>query len=454
MTGISPTLGVFPVTLWQKYVLDEAVHPKCTAEIRDRLVLVKAVLMRPRIDKRRLQRAVDKLRSRHDSLRIRFDQVNGVWRALIDPASQHTIKEIDLGDQDDDTFQADITAISNAPMALIGGPLAEFIIVKCGHRGDVLIIRIHHAITDGHGMVVLTEDLAKFLIGLDIPGRAVSHADYIARFQSPPQSRAIEVSRFWQELHKDIPDAPNIGRKAKGLEPLVDGFGEVDQRLLTFEATPQSLRQFEADTARSNSNTATTLYAAYLEAMCQCYDLEKMMFLASMARTDPALDTYIGDHTLDPFLPYRAGGDHGFAKAAKKLGETMFQTLANLPSDMARRGGAYEAALINDRKLYPRQFVVEHPGASMRQSRSIFSANFSTEVGAEQQIGPYRIVALDVSVRRRKWADMHFDVGGATVRTGFKIHYDGKSYTDQEIQNVGDKICDLLGLEQTRAVLS
>lgn len=437
---------IYPVTTWQQYLLDEATHPDCTDDLRDRFILSNAFLVRPKIDLRRLRRAVDKLRERHDSLRIRLCQIKGKWRAVIDPPRGETIREVDLGDLSDEDFLPSISAISNAPMPLIDAPLAEVIVAHCGMRGDVLITRVHHAITDGYGMVVLTEDLTKFLIGLPVTGKAVSHADYIKRFQSPRPSHAAKTEAFWDALHRDLPPEPNVGRKAKGIEPLSYALGKVDQRQLTCRATPDSLRSFEARAKAANLSATTLLFAAYLEAICQCYELDRLMFMVAISRSDPALDTYAGDHTLDPILPYRRFGSLRIIDAGKALADSFAEAMAHLPSDAARRGTPYQRRLI-ERGCNPSQFSVHQPRAMSRQDRSMFSEGFYAGVGVIQKIGPFTLEALDISVRRRRFADMRLEAGSAKVRTGFGLSYDGISYTEDEARTIVNTICQFLDLE-------
>lgn len=442
----------FPVTLWQEYLLNEATHPDCTDDFRDRFIFASAYLMRPRIDVRRLRRAVINLRKRHDSLRIRFDRSDGYWQALIDPPGEDVLQQIDLGDQSDTAFQASISAISNAPLHIVDDPLAQVTVVKCGARGDVLVTRLHHAISDGFGMVLLGEEMAKLLVGIPIFGAAVSHAEYIARFQSPPPNRVAEIEAYWDEMHRDFPKAPQIGRKAKGLEPLIRGIGKVEQRQMTFHASPESLRRFETRMGAENVSATTALFAGYLESICQNYDLEKVMFMTYMSRTDGSMDTFAGAHLLNPVLAYLPGGENAFLATAKTLRDTLIRTLAHLPSDAARRGTAQDRALI-DAGAYPYQFSVYQPRPMNQQRRSMFRNALSAGPGEEQRIGPLRVTSLDVSVRRRKLSDMQLDVGAANVRTGFVIHYDAISYTEQEISKIGSDMNRLLMLDQTDVIV-
>lgn len=443
---------VHPVTMWQRYLLDQDADPGCDASLRAFWVLAQAFLVHPGVDARRLRRAVEKLHARHDGLRMTFDRVKGQWRAVIGPPDRPEIRQIDLGDVDDATFQSEIKAIANAPMPLVNHPLTEMVVVKCGARGDALITRVHHALTDGHGLVVLTEDMLKFLIGLPILKPAIGHAEYLAKFENPPPHRAAEIAAFWQEMHHDFPKAPMVGRKAKGLEPLWNGIGKMDASTLTITASQKSLDRLAGRARRLNAGIATALFSGYLEGLCQCYDLDQLMFVTHSARSDPALDTYMGDHTLDPIIRYRAANGAGMDQTMTRLSASLMAMIAHLPSECARRGTPYEAALIAD-GCYGGQFSAYQPRAQARQERSMFKEGFNTSHGVEQRLGPYVLSSLDVVAPKRCLTELQFSLENKPVRTGFRLKYDQLGYDAKEIRELAAKICDLLELDLTDMVL-
>ncbi len=453
MTDTGPEPAVFPVTKWQQYLLDEAEHPDATDDFRERNLLSNAFLVSSGIDLRRARRAVQKLFNRHDSLRIRFARIKGKWRALIAPSVAEMIHVVDLDGLDDAAFLARVSDLANAAMPLVDTPLAQIIIGRSGSRGDVLITRVHHAITDGHGMLLLIEDLIKFLMGIPIFGRAISHADYIAHHQSPPPSRAAEIDAFWKNMHRDPPKAPNVGRRAKGLEPLLHAAGRVKPQKMRCTVTAESLQRLE-ERATSGNNTATRmLFAGYLEALCQCYDLDRVIFSANVGRTDPAIYTYMGLHTLTPIMIYRSQGAQGFSDAAQAFGDMFVQAMDHLPADAAWRHSEAFYALIKA-GAYPTQFSLRQPDPKSPLAHSTFREGFYKNFDEEQRIGPFKFTPLDVSVKRRNFADMALDVGPPKRRTGFEIYFDAISFTQAEVRTLGDKMCHLTGLEQEEVVFA
>ena len=60
---------------FQAYLLDQDADPDCEDDLRQFWVLATGTLVRPRVDFRRLSRALEKLTARHDCLRTRLDYV-------------------------------------------------------------------------------------------------------------------------------------------------------------------------------------------------------------------------------------------------------------------------------------------------------------------------------------------------------------------------------------------
>ena len=145
--------------MWQDFLLSRVMDPTCSPSFDRAWVLAHAINVRPRVDLRRLQRAFSNLVKRHDVLRTRFVEEQGNWRVIIDDNSDILIQVIEIEDMDDLEFKQKINELSCAPLHILSQNLAEVLLVKCGRRGDVLITRVHHAISDGYGMVILTEDL-------------------------------------------------------------------------------------------------------------------------------------------------------------------------------------------------------------------------------------------------------------------------------------------------------
>ena len=98
--------------------------------------------------------------------------------------------------------------------------MIEMHLVKFIGRGDVLIVKIHHAISDGFGVIILIEDLIKYLLNMPILSKAVSHKDYINEWALVGDNREDPTIPFWENELLPIQKPVNFGRAAKNLPPL------------------------------------------------------------------------------------------------------------------------------------------------------------------------------------------------------------------------------------------
>lgn len=441
--------AVFPVSPAQYLCLARDEDPNCRDDTRGRWVLASATLVQPKVDLRRLQRAVDKLVARHDSLRTRFDKAGDRFQAVIDPHRTSPIREVELGPLDHGAFLARIKEIANAPLPVRGKTLAEVIVVHAADRGDVVIWRAHHAITDGYGMVVLFEDMMKLLLGLPIATKALSYGEYVSRFLSVSPDRTARIEAFWSEMHRDLPHAPNIGRKRKGLEPLWFNLGDVVGKRRLISVSSDSLNSLSNRATGANLSPTNMLFTGFLETLCQLYDTDRLAFTTLIARSDPGMNTFAGAHYFDPILPYHMAGIGGIDETAQRLRRNLMLASEHLPSDAASQATNYEKALVAA-DIYPRQFSVHQPRPTGRIKKSPFSRGFTSKPGTPLCMGPYTLTQLEISDYRRCRTDLRFMLREEQENPGFYLEYDGLSYDDAEISAMSVRIAEILNLEITQ----
>src|SRR5262249_54945297 len=118
------------------------------------------------IDLDRLKRAVDKLLSHHDTLRLRFEQHGATWLQTFASYHPAEIEEVfgraDLRGVADGELEAAIderAARAHAGIDLAYGPLLRVVWFDTGGRRDRLLITIHHLALDAVSWRILLEDL-------------------------------------------------------------------------------------------------------------------------------------------------------------------------------------------------------------------------------------------------------------------------------------------------------
>ncbi|WP_197348302.1 non-ribosomal peptide synthetase, partial [Ralstonia pseudosolanacearum] len=116
------------------------------------------------LDEEALRRALDRIVARHEALRTRFEVQEGQAVQLIVPADVGlTLEWVDLSTEEASEhqlgLQAEAEAEARAAFDLEQGPLIRGRLVKLGEQEHVLLITMHHIVSDGWSQGVLAREL-------------------------------------------------------------------------------------------------------------------------------------------------------------------------------------------------------------------------------------------------------------------------------------------------------
>ncbi|MFG2342387.1 amino acid adenylation domain-containing protein [Streptomyces yangpuensis] len=129
-----------------------------------------------------LRRAMEVLIARHEALRITIVGGPGAYAQAVRPSAPLSMEMIDV----DDAAQAPVLAGLEVarPFDLTGDALARLSVLRLGARDHVLVLALHHLVTDGWSRGVLVRDLSEvysaLVKGADpaLPDLPVQYTDY------------------------------------------------------------------------------------------------------------------------------------------------------------------------------------------------------------------------------------------------------------------------------------
>ena len=167
------------------------------------------------LDRTALARALARIAERHETLRTRFVQVDGQPVQAIEPAGHGLpLPEGPLGLGIDSVEWRELVERESAvEFDLEQGPLVRVRLVVLGERDHVLLMTMHHIVSDGWSMGVFVNELsalyAAFLEGRPdpLPPLAIQYADY-ASWQRQwlagerQQSNRNTGGRRWRERRR------------------------------------------------------------------------------------------------------------------------------------------------------------------------------------------------------------------------------------------------------------
>ncbi|PWG07513.1 non-ribosomal peptide synthetase, partial [Streptomyces sp. V2] len=169
-----------------------------------------------------LRSALDALAARHASLRTTFDSRDGRPVQVVHPAREFPLRLIDL---DGEPLEDIVTREQSTPFDLRTGPVARALLVQEAPGRHVLVLSMHHIVTDGWSMGVLLRELTELYQARDLPQLPLRYTDYALwqRARSTPDDHLA----YWRtqlagleslELPTDRP-RPAVRTSAGALHP-------------------------------------------------------------------------------------------------------------------------------------------------------------------------------------------------------------------------------------------
>ncbi|MFC7519028.1 amino acid adenylation domain-containing protein, partial [Herbaspirillum sp. GCM10030257] len=171
--------------------------------------------LKGRLDLRALQRALDRLIDRHEVLRTTFDLADGVpMQHIGDAGLGFALQEQDLSDRNDAHAELQHLVVDEASTRfdLQAGPLARGRLIRMGPEEHVLLITMHHIVSDAWSLEVLVRELGilyrAFTHDREDPlaPLAVQYADYAAWQRCGLAGDAMAIqAEYWQRTLAGAP---------------------------------------------------------------------------------------------------------------------------------------------------------------------------------------------------------------------------------------------------------
>jgi len=165
-----------------------------------------AVRLKGALDQAVLQQALDALVQRHESLRTRFASDEGEFhQEILDHCPLPLELAVFDGADDEASLGAAVDAVLQRPFDLLTGPLLRVTLLRVGDEEHVLVLSMHHIISDGWSSDVLVQEFIQLYTALaegrqaQLPALPIQYADYAiwqrAWLEAGEAQRQLE---YWQ----------------------------------------------------------------------------------------------------------------------------------------------------------------------------------------------------------------------------------------------------------------
>ncbi|MGA2183680.1 MAG: amino acid adenylation domain-containing protein [Bryobacteraceae bacterium] len=328
-----------------------------------------------------LKRAMNEIVRRHEILRASFSMIDGQVVQLVAPSMTIPMPVADLRSipEPERSAEADRLATEEAQQTfdLATAPLLRTGLLRVADDEHILLITIHHIVSDGWSIGVITDELGAiyeaFHAGADspLPELAIQYADYTLWQQEHANELArMEHEAYWKRQLADLPQfevMPDLPRTAGNA-----AIGHIVSRLL-----PVRLTGSMADLSRRHDATLfMTMFAAFT-ALLHRYTGDEDIVVGSqvVGRNAVEVEPLIGPFINTLVLRADASGDPGFEELLARVRQTVLEALAHQDLPVERVAEVLRVQRSADRNLlfqvnfiYQRDFVRpwEHAGVRMR----------------------------------------------------------------------------------------
>ncbi|HST62734.1 MAG TPA: amino acid adenylation domain-containing protein, partial [Longimicrobium sp.] len=222
--------------------------------------------LRGELDRGALVRSLDRIVARHEALRTTFPAVDGEPVQHIAPAGESAFRlvEHDLRASADaeDALHRLMADEASAPFNLARGPLVRGRLIRMAADDHVLLMTMHHIVSDGWSMGVLHRELgvlyAAFMRGEPdpLPPLPLQYADYAAWHRRSVEGDVLEAqAAYWTQTLGGAPELLEL--PADRPRPAKQDFAGASLQIELDEALTEALK-------RLSQRHGTTLYMTLL----------------------------------------------------------------------------------------------------------------------------------------------------------------------------------------------
>ncbi|MEW9702928.1 amino acid adenylation domain-containing protein, partial [Paenibacillus sp. SI8] len=207
------------------------------------------------LDRNRLEEAFRKLIARHESLRTSFELANG---EPVQRIHREVSFAIDVIHADSEHTELSIRRFMR-PFDLGQAPLLRAGLIEQAPNRHLLLIDMHHTISDGASLTVFISELARLYNGEELPELRIQYKDYAVWQHTGIQNKKWKKQEsFWLERFQG--EIPTLDLRADYVRPAVQSF-EGDK--IAFAINRSTTEALQKLASRSGSTLYMVLLAAY-----------------------------------------------------------------------------------------------------------------------------------------------------------------------------------------------
>jgi alpha-ketoglutarate-dependent taurine dioxygenase len=297
-----------------------------------------AVMITGPFDPQLYQQSMQQVILRHPIMTATFFAVDGVPRQQFHPEHQVQLLLIDLTEQSEEAQQAELKELweleANATFSLSDGPLYHCSVIKLGPEKHVLLMNLHHIITDGWSSSLFNREVSKYYeaqVTQREPHLAplpLEYSDYVYWQQDMLESDAKQqLTSAWKSrlggmetllLPLDRPRTEQLSTRGAHQQVIVP-----DEHLIALKDLAQE----------QGASLYMVLLAAYKVMLYTYYkQTDIVVGTSSASRKIPEIEQMLGLFVNQLVLRTSLGGNPNFEEIVRRVKDTF--TFASAHQDL------------------------------------------------------------------------------------------------------------------------
>jgi amino acid adenylation domain-containing protein len=281
-----------------------------------------------------LERAINAIIERHETLRTVFASVNAEPMQIVRSRMAVSLTVIDLRQQPKEEKEAEtsrlIAAMAQKQFDLAYGPLLRVALLSRGPQDNVFVLVMHHIISDGWSLGIFWNELVTLYNAtyggyqpslLELP---IQYADFAVWQREQLQGNALaDQLAYWR---KQLANVPTLQLPTDHLRPPVLSYRGASTEIIVPRLLTKTLK---ALSQREGVTLFMTLFAAFavlLQRYCGQDDI--VVGLPSAGRERKELEGLIGFFVNSLVLRVDLSGDPSFRELLARVRETALEAYA------------------------------------------------------------------------------------------------------------------------------
>jgi amino acid adenylation domain-containing protein len=332
-----------------------------------------------------LQRALTEIVRRHESLRTTFQTVDGDPVQVIAPPQPLALQVIDLSDLPPQERQAKAQQLADddaqQPFELSRGPLFRVQLVRLAEEEHLLLITMHHIISDGWSIKILGRELAELYEAyrtgesLPLPELPIQYADFAVWQREWMRGELLEKQlEYWRK---------QLGGELQELELPMDHARPARQNFRgaaeNIEYSAEILRRLKEIGRERNATFFMTLLAAFDVLMWRYSGQTDLLIGTPIAnRNRRETEGLIGFFVNTLVLRTKVNGDGSFHELLDQVRETTLRASEHQDVPFEK--------LVEE--LQPERSLSRHP---------LFQVMFTLQDGGELKLSGLELTWMDTA---------------------------------------------------------